>query len=680
MNKFDSKSLEQDYMQTSGGALLKLMQNNETPVLDLFVRESIQNSLDAALPDSNLVRVDFIYNTFDINKLAECYNEIEAPIKSKYFNKNKFISVSDKNTTGLIGNKNGLFSAKEENQNLGKLVFQIMHAQTREGAGGCWGIGKTVYYRLGQGLVIYYSRIKNGDGTYEERIISSLVEDDEKEDRLITKDGYLGITYFGEIINGKPNVVCDVNFIRKVLKIFNIAPYKDAETGTVIIIPFIEEEQILMSNGFEYRDNLFWDKTVPDSISMSLLRWYFPRINSKYNLGPKLEVYVNDKRIDLSSSSPIFEWFSKLYECAITGDIQNGIQLKSIERTRDLEDKELGKFAFVKLSRSQLKMSGDFSYDNLPSPFSYLNLKRDADSSNPPIVAYCRKPGMIVSYEISGNWVGSGVSGGSDFILGLFVLNSKNKIKEYDMSLEDYVRRSEKADHTSWADPLMENKKPKLLVGQIMNEVGMTLKETYLEKNSTIDEIVTNRCLGKKFADLLPTYNYGKESSIDERGRTHNTISKSKSTTISLVGEPTYEKDGMRVVFDVNCFRKFSSISFSLVVPTSERNMPIPEWEEKNGLPAMFEIKKGFIIFTDCDNTALNNYKITLDKNLQNTNGACKIEYEATKSNKIYKYKIINNGFSKCKLNISLFISINDNKYQAGLETYIEEVIENETL
>ena len=40
MFKFQAKSLEQDYMQTSGSALLKLMQNNDTPVLDLFACET----------------------------------------------------------------------------------------------------------------------------------------------------------------------------------------------------------------------------------------------------------------------------------------------------------------------------------------------------------------------------------------------------------------------------------------------------------------------------------------------------------------------------------------------------------------------------------------------------------------------------------------------------------------
>ena len=43
-------------MSQSGSSLLRSIQNNSTPILDLLVRESIQNSLDAAKPDSRSVR------------------------------------------------------------------------------------------------------------------------------------------------------------------------------------------------------------------------------------------------------------------------------------------------------------------------------------------------------------------------------------------------------------------------------------------------------------------------------------------------------------------------------------------------------------------------------------------------------------------------------------------------
>ena len=68
------KLLKLGWMTTSGSSLLRMMQNASTPVLDLIVRESIQNSLDAAKPTLNInnekIHVNFNYDTFDSYKLA----------------------------------------------------------------------------------------------------------------------------------------------------------------------------------------------------------------------------------------------------------------------------------------------------------------------------------------------------------------------------------------------------------------------------------------------------------------------------------------------------------------------------------------------------------------------------------------------------------------------------------
>lgn len=55
-------------MTQSGSSLLKLIQNNNMPILDLLVRESIQNSLDAKNENDSYVTVEFF--TGEFNKLA----------------------------------------------------------------------------------------------------------------------------------------------------------------------------------------------------------------------------------------------------------------------------------------------------------------------------------------------------------------------------------------------------------------------------------------------------------------------------------------------------------------------------------------------------------------------------------------------------------------------------------
>ena len=56
-------------MSESGSSLLRLIQNQDTPLLDLFVRESIQNSLDAAKNSNLPVKVEINVGNFEAAKL-----------------------------------------------------------------------------------------------------------------------------------------------------------------------------------------------------------------------------------------------------------------------------------------------------------------------------------------------------------------------------------------------------------------------------------------------------------------------------------------------------------------------------------------------------------------------------------------------------------------------------------
>ena len=118
---FNIKYISGDYVQTTGSALLKMMQNNAMPVLDLFVRESIQNSLDAVLPGKDKVIIDYQIGSFDKKSFAECYPDIKEEIYSKFLEREyKFLAIRDSNTIGLVGNRNGKFKKDGSKQNLGK--------------------------------------------------------------------------------------------------------------------------------------------------------------------------------------------------------------------------------------------------------------------------------------------------------------------------------------------------------------------------------------------------------------------------------------------------------------------------------------------------------------------------------------------------------------------------------
>ena len=157
----DPQSMAQD-----GASILRSLQNKSIPLLDLIVRESIQNSLDAGIEGVGKTRVDFHFGDFDADNLARHFEGVSDELLSNYCNRTKFLAISDKNTLGLTGAISGDYYDDIVNSNFYKLVFGIGKNQEKEGAGGSWGLGKTSFFRIGNGIVIYYTRIKTED-SYE---------------------------------------------------------------------------------------------------------------------------------------------------------------------------------------------------------------------------------------------------------------------------------------------------------------------------------------------------------------------------------------------------------------------------------------------------------------------------------------------------------------------------------
>ena len=122
-------------MTQSGSSLLKLIQNNDMPVLDLFVRESVQNSLDAKNDTDRYVTVKFKSGEFVKEKLNKELEGITDALNIRYSNeKYEFISIMDTNTVGLTGKLH--YDDINDNRygNLLKLIYEISKPQDAEGA------------------------------------------------------------------------------------------------------------------------------------------------------------------------------------------------------------------------------------------------------------------------------------------------------------------------------------------------------------------------------------------------------------------------------------------------------------------------------------------------------------------------------------------------------------------
>jgi hypothetical protein len=582
--------LKQGKCSNSGSALLRLMQNNSTPTLDLLVRESIQNSLDAAMPGVHSVNVRFNYGKFDPMVLASKYDGIGDEIKSDFPCESDYLSITDINTVGLTGHLDGVFQQEEKNQNLGKLVFQIMKSQDAEGAGGSWGIGKTVYFRVGVGLVLYYSRIKNENGQFEERLASALVEDETRKDGLLRNFPHnLGIAFFGDPTPEDSSIIqatTDSEYIHSVLDVFQIPPLVGTTTGTTIIIPFVNQKELLdNSHDPEAAKKIWWQSDINEYLKVAILRWYFPRLNKTYSYGPYLDAYVGLNKIEPDKETPLFQKLSELYDCAFKeGDLPSWIHLEPILRTNNIKEKELGYFLFGKVTREELLIDKK----HYPDPYLYAGLPALEEDTNPPLICFCRKPGMIVNYRNEDSITGGLHTDKNEFIIGVFVLNSKNEvISPVHINLDEYIRKSEPADHMSWDDyPLEKGSVRVMIVHSIWRKIAQALDAAFGDVKPTSGDASIDMNLARKFGKLLlPDENFGKGGSSKpphsgKRPGGGGTIKSENKNKVTFV-EREFKDGKVFLEYEVCIGSDNRKITFMNVVDTINGGYPAPKWEEQ---------------------------------------------------------------------------------------------------
>ncbi len=587
-------------LSQKGSSLRSMIMNKDMPILDLLVRESLQNSLDAK--DSSLrskyVNVDFVINSFNRKVLDKELKGISLDKRPHWGN--RFIAIRDSNTTGLTGR----YDDKESN--LYKLVYGIMEAQQASGAGGSWGIGKTVYFRVGIGLVLYYSRVRSGDG-YESILAADLVEDENSKDALLPPVGgkKYGIAWWGKKVPGKKSVkeTRDSRTIEKILDAFGLEPYTGKVTGTSIIIPFIDETALLKNNRPVKEDadsNPFWTATVADYIRISVQKWYSARLaNNKYR-DKILNASINGKGIKPSDMEPFFKLTQALYNKASLTILKDpdadsvefedaDIHCEEIRVNSEIYPNEAGRVAFTIVNRKQLGMVHPL---NCPSPYEYISSSTDEDDFGKPIILFCRKPGMVVSYETEGKWA-SGIPNTSDdeYLVAYFVLNSDPLLQnvESELSLENYVRKSELADHTSWEDCDLGGIKP-TIISKIKKSVVRKISAMYEEEEEEEDKTTDNGLSTLLGRILLPPDGFGRKPapSPDDKPGESITSRKNVRYTYSI---KKYDSAGMTVSLRASSGKKkAASFGFEIKVDSVTGPISAASWESELGLSLPFVI------------------------------------------------------------------------------------------
>ncbi len=220
-----------DYGISYGSGTLKALQNDSLPELDLLVREAIQNSSDAARKIENArFDVNFSVGTFKSHNLNLELNSLAKVLDDRYQGQEcEFMEIRDTRTSGLTGPVQLSELDREDHGNYFKLVFDTGKEQTDSDsgeAGGSWGYGKSVYYRIGIGLVIFYSQIQN-NSIYEERLILSLTEHETDNNSLLQEvcKESVGRAWWGKRNpenNNELLPITDSGEIQRILNIFGL--------------------------------------------------------------------------------------------------------------------------------------------------------------------------------------------------------------------------------------------------------------------------------------------------------------------------------------------------------------------------------------------------------------------------------------------------------------------------
>lgn len=654
--------LEKGPMVLTGSKVLELIQDNYTPHIDILVRESIQNSSDAILDEKAFGKIFFNTGIFNKVQFAHTLESIEDNIINCNDDEEcNFLAIKDSNTCGLLGKP--VESANGEPNNLYSLVYDIMNRKSSLVSGGSHGIGKSTYYRYGRGICLYYSRTYE-NGVYQEKLAGVLIQDETKESCFLGKNTS-GIAYFGSITNdNKYAPIYDKQQIEEFLNIFGLKTFNEMETGTMVIIPFINKNMMLSNVINDDNKACFWLSNFEDALSMSIQRWYFARLNNESFNGKYLKIAINNKKIELN------EFFSTL-QALYNGTCLNCKSI-DVEGSR-FSGVKLGKFNYKIFDKNELGMNPPV---NLPSPKYLTDSNYEVDEKG--LLFYLRKPGMVINYDNSK--FGSYSLDEDNYLIGVFILNDDALYKGENIG--GYIRKSEEANHKEWNDinsdkyPSLKSKKP---FKQICSSIAKKLSEEFKQTKAVSLEGV-NTVLQKKLGEkLLPPSGYGKGAEYGGDGCNVSSSKplKERKSIIECFG---MNIDGtLTYALTVNMKNEETSI-IELDVKAGGKSYSFGQWEKMN-----FDIPCQ-IVRVDIEELIIEKNKLSDHQNVPLDENYTRRRKKSIEGRDIYKIKGISTengvpfGFGlnnicgkKLSIKVKLIIKPLDNKYMIGIKVSFKE-------
>lgn len=482
--------------------------DHDYPKLDILIRESIQNSSDAILPSSEYLDYYLNYGKFYTEKFVELVGDPNNRISSTFSEQSDYIEIRDLNTKGLGGPVYPEDTA--ERGDFVKLVFAIGDRHSKNGNGGSWGYGKTSYYTLGRGFVIYYTQTEY-QGRLESRLIITLIENTQHREEMLFPGARVGVTYWGSDLckNVWVTPLIDKSEIETVLSVFGVKPFEKNQTGTSIIIPFVNmvdifNESIHCIEGPTIEKS-YSDKYMDSLIKLTIQRWYFPRLMNTSQ--PQfLRASINGKLLERKEILPIFRDFQEMYnETFTTTDY-----IYSEQSWVNNKSTPMAAFVSRELHFSDYTFPHNYTlYQLLESTIGLGKTER----INTAIGFRCRSLGMINHYDFDNSFVKNVEDSDPDTFL-VVALRPLPEVQLYNpddptspiTNLEEYLRKTEDPSHTEWKDVALSEIDPKASKNsrQIIQSICMSLGHKFAKKESRQEKnIRLNVGISKTIGSLL---------------------------------------------------------------------------------------------------------------------------------------------------------------------------------
>jgi hypothetical protein len=172
-------------------------------------------------------------------------------------------------------------------------------------------------------------------------------------------------------------------------------------------------------------------------------------------------------------------------------------------------------------------------FGNNPSPFTQISNRKEENDSR-IIIGFCRTPGMILKYDINEAWTNGIINNDPEkYLICLFIPNSNNTMavvytdingnsSQLKISIEDYLRASERAEHSDWNDNLEytfpDGKKVDTSKLRIVEKIQRNIRNEFNRRNKIIEDkpkINIGTALNQKLASMfLPKKGFGKRPTV----------------------------------------------------------------------------------------------------------------------------------------------------------------------